>query len=287
MKISVSKYEDKYRLYNLWQSVFEENNDFTSLFFDNIYNAKNCITAKEDNKIVSALHILPCEIIDGNNSVRKAQYIYGAATLKEYRCRGIMKSLLEYACEYGKKRGEEYSVLVPAEENLFKFYEKCGYQKFYKIRKVIMKRDELNKFCIRKNSIRCNFTIDNIVELRFNYIINNCGSVLWNKQHINYACKLIRAENGFIAYGENSYAFVVNDGNIAVIKEIICNKNSFGELLSEILKSTNADIFVFRLNKNSDLFVNKGNIVYNGVIKALNNKKLPMYRNPYIELVLD
>lgn len=287
IKISIADSNCKQKLYELWKLAFEENDLFTSLFFENAYQSENCIVAEENNILVSALHMLPSQIVIGSNRTEKAQYIYGAATLKEFRGQGIMKMLLEYADEYGRKHGEKYSILMPANDNLFEFYKKCGYTKFYKIKEIILKRDELNKFCATKYSIRYNFTIDNIDKLRFNNIIDNCGSVLWNKNHLKYAVKLVQAENGFVICTEDSYVFVTQEKSTAIIKEIICNDCSFGVLLSEIMKNTTANTFIFRLKEDSPIFKNMGTIKYNGMIKSLCGESISDCQYPYLGLTLD
>lgn len=287
MEISFAAAEQKQELYELWKSSFDENDYFTSLFFENLYDPINCLVLTENGTIVSALHMLPSEILTENNTAEKANYIYGAATVKKFQGRGFMTKLLEYSFEYGKRRGEKYSVLIPAKKSLFSFYERCGYIKFSKIREVLFKRGELNKFCSSKDLLQYNFTIDNIEKLRFNNIIGSSGSVIWNKKHIEYAVKLTKAENGFIVYSKDSYAFVSVEESAAVIKEIVCSNDSIGVLISKIMNNTNADYFVFRLKEDMPIFENMGRTEYNGMIRTMDGKDITNFRCPYMGLVLD
>ena len=68
------------------------------------------------------LTMLPVSLND-----KKGRYIYAVATGERFRRRGLSTMLLNYANKYIKESGEYFSVLVPAEENLFSFYEKRGY----------------------------------------------------------------------------------------------------------------------------------------------------------------
>ena len=49
------------------------------------------------------------------------------ATLPEFRGRGLQRQLSSYAEKVMAERGGEFCCLVPAEESLFRFYEKQGY----------------------------------------------------------------------------------------------------------------------------------------------------------------
>ena len=54
----------------------------------------------------------------------KASYLYGLATLPQYRCKGYMTELIKYSLDRNEK---EYVFLIPAEDNLLKYYERFGF----------------------------------------------------------------------------------------------------------------------------------------------------------------
>ena len=93
------------------------------LFFENAMQFAEVYCAKSDEKIISALYLIGAHL-----NGKKAHYIFGVATLPEFRGRGIMGNLMEYALNDAKQNGDVYSLLFPANEKLYDFYAKFGYK---------------------------------------------------------------------------------------------------------------------------------------------------------------
>ncbi|MBQ0058844.1 MAG: GNAT family N-acetyltransferase [Lachnospiraceae bacterium] len=74
-------------------------------------------------KPVSALYMLPCQI-DG----KQGYYLYALATDLAYRGRGLMASLIGKAFEQAKTEEKSFVWLQPAEESLFSYYERNGFE---------------------------------------------------------------------------------------------------------------------------------------------------------------
>lgn len=95
---------------------------FTELFFRTGFSHDRCLAAF-DGTLLSALHWFDCSL-DG----KKAAYIYGIATFNAHRGLGIGSKLIRAALEVLKTKGYETILLVPAEERLFGYYERFGFQ---------------------------------------------------------------------------------------------------------------------------------------------------------------
>lgn len=58
---------------------------------------------------------------------RRGKYFYAVCTAIRFRGRGVMRSLLEYACGEAEAQGCAFAFLIPAKESYFPMYEKLGF----------------------------------------------------------------------------------------------------------------------------------------------------------------
>jgi len=119
MIIERAKPSDYQDLKQLWLIVFDEEPTFLEHFFATRISYQDIFVAREDGKLVSALHALPLHYCKQGKEY-PTSYIVGAATYKEYRRRGIMGNLLEAT----RKAYDHPITLFPA---LRSFYEANGY----------------------------------------------------------------------------------------------------------------------------------------------------------------
>lgn len=100
----------------------EENEESANLLFDKFF-VNNTLLKIVDGRVVSLLFL-----IDASIDLTESAYIYGAATDEDYRNRGFIRELIDFAAQ-------KYDALYlkPANENLFEFYKKLGFKTaFYK-----------------------------------------------------------------------------------------------------------------------------------------------------------
>lgn len=107
---------------NLWAEAFGDSVDQIEKYLRNMYCEKDILLYVEDDEVCAMASMLG---VSSKNI--KGRYIYAVATAKKYRGRGICKKLMSRIEEEIKARGEEFSILVPAEKSLFEFYKKLGY----------------------------------------------------------------------------------------------------------------------------------------------------------------
>lgn len=115
--------------HNIWQTVFEDNESFASLYFDEIYTDRDTflLTNQEGNLATVHLQALPYQW-KGGEYMYSAGYIAGVATLPEYRGRGWASLLMQKAHTALIQRGHLLSFLLPASASLYRFYaNKYGY----------------------------------------------------------------------------------------------------------------------------------------------------------------
>jgi predicted acetyltransferase len=120
------RHDDKAEMASLWQEIFHDSDEFTGLFFDRVYRPENTLVVKRNNRIISALQMIPCKIkID--RRVLPSAYVCGVCTLPPERGKGVMNGLMTEAMEVMRRKGYVISTLIPAEPWLFDFYKKFGY----------------------------------------------------------------------------------------------------------------------------------------------------------------
>lgn len=110
-------------LKNLWQEAFDDPDDFTDLFFSKIYSPERCHCILDQGMPASALYWFDCDL-----KGRKLAYVYAVATLKSHRGQGLAQKLIHETHEILRQQGYAGVILVPADEKLFTFYKKLGYE---------------------------------------------------------------------------------------------------------------------------------------------------------------
>lgn len=106
----------------LWHEAFGDNEEFMDLFYSNGFNPDRCRCITLDGKVAAALYWFDCSL-----NGQPLAYLYGIATAKTHRGKGLCRALLENAHSHLKYLGYGGIILVPGDEKLAKMYEKFGY----------------------------------------------------------------------------------------------------------------------------------------------------------------
>ena len=205
-----AKSGDIERLISLWLCCFDEKEEAARLFFERNISYLHGYAAVEDERIIAAVYLIDCFLCG-----KPAHYLCGAATLPEYRGRGIMTALVEYALDDAEKRGDCYSVLTPADNGLYRFYSRLGYVDY----SAVCRREFLTIY--RETS-------GGEPDLQRLQRCNKDNFLLWNNDFINFA------EAYYGCYGvktlKNEHVFALfesDDENAEVLYAIY---DSFKEL---------------------------------------------------------
>ncbi|MDR2684310.1 MAG: GNAT family N-acetyltransferase [Prevotellaceae bacterium] len=110
----------------LWQSTFNDTEEFVGFYFENIFTEQNSIFIEQNEQIISALQVIPFDMKMSNRIVQTA-YLSGICTDKNFRNQGFMAELMHKT--HNQLFAENYwaATLIPADENLEKMYQKFGY----------------------------------------------------------------------------------------------------------------------------------------------------------------
>ena len=138
------------QLISLWKTVFCDDEDYIRLLVPYL-PIFDCYVVKEEGKIVSAFYLLPSEIKVGQR-IYKGSYLYAAATYEEYRKNGYMSRLIKEAIN-GKENELDFISLVPANDGLYSYYSRFGFEELmYNFRTKIT--------CDGKNNEQSDFITD-------------------------------------------------------------------------------------------------------------------------------
>lgn len=291
-------------LERLWRACFGDSDEYIKFFFEHRYVPENCIVYVDEliRRPVAMVHLLPMSISEGGG-LSSAQYIYAACTRSDYRRQGIMSKLIETAVKLGESRGIKYSVTVPAESHLFRYYGKLGLSRCYKVRMVYMSRSDLIFLC--KDCIKVTGTmretmmkLNDIYAFRRDMLIDRDGYVSWDMNAFRYAVGVHEQDGGHVITltynGDSGYAFCMESNGTVKITEFIVKEHFASALIRRILHSyPNAQKFIFRLPV-CDTFFDKYGEVLDFAMICRNDGKNPVsvttlegIRAPYIGLPLD
>lgn len=233
MNLNFSKavFEDTPQLKSLWANIFEEEKSAVDYFFDCNKDDFSAYCVKDNDKIVSALYLLPA-LLNG----QKAHYLCGAATLHEYRNNGIMGKLIEYALNDAHKNGDKYSLLLPANDNLYSFYSKFGYTPDCTINKITLTRAQMKtgataKYCTKND---------------YEKIQKDCYKskfLLWNNKFMEFAKKYYGVYGVKSVCSEKSFALVSENEKSADVFYSIYS--DFEDLKSLLLANFTSEEFIF------------------------------------------
>lgn len=115
---------------SLWDMSFGDNIQFTNLYFERRYTDENTVAIYDGEQMISVLQLLPYPFLWKETELDSA-YISGACTHAEFRNRGAMHQLLKDSLSKLAKENTPICTLIPAEEWLFDYYAKSGFETLF------------------------------------------------------------------------------------------------------------------------------------------------------------
>lgn len=294
-EISYPNWNMRKELAYLWQVCFDDSQRPVNYFFDNYFNTHNCLVGLIDGKAAAAVHLLPAHMITKDGLVN-AHYIYAAATMPEYRGKGYMSRLINAAAYTGRNRGDQYSFLLPANEELYRFYEKLNYMRYFKIRQLTLSHEELCSVAASGKRRHVQLKNKQITAVRNAQLSKQYGSIIWDTKAVAYAVESNRLYGGhLISAGirdKSAYALCrIEKKGICEVMELSADLSILPDLFANILSCIPAKYYRIKLPCNNNLFKDKGEVLNYGMIKSLNKDATDILgENPglsYLGLTLD
>jgi GNAT superfamily N-acetyltransferase len=135
--------EDLKELKEIWKLSFGDDDRYINFYYQNRDWVKETAVLVQDGRIASMLTMIPVDLADKYGKVRRASMLFAIATHPDFRKRGYAEQLIEYSNEYLKSFQVFATLLVPAGEDLFRYYGKLGYREGFFVREAVLHRGEI------------------------------------------------------------------------------------------------------------------------------------------------
>lgn len=282
--VRLSKSDDISGIISLWKEAFGDSDEDIRFFLDANYKPENTLVNECDGKITSVLFLLDGYMHIKNNDY-PSYYLYAACTLKEYRGRGQMAELLEFAKELSRYRNKYFISLKPAEESLFEYYSRFGYRTaFYKKSAVINLSDILSDSVTKSEA-------DGFIlsDIRNNHFANS-DYFKWDETSVEYAVKQNEHYGGFIFKNCKGYILYDVNSEILTVKENTFPPGLFIDIIKTIALNHNSDNVKADFSVNFNCSALKFKIYKSGMLLPLNEDAENLFgilKNAYLGLTLD
>jgi len=126
--IRLSRPGDEPALQHLWQAAFGDLPATIEGFFSHLYQPGDAVVWAEEGTIASAIYLLDAGVLSQpGGRLLRASYAYALATLPDYRSRGLGTAVTKAAIRRSAELGFDCNLICPAEEALFAYYIRLGY----------------------------------------------------------------------------------------------------------------------------------------------------------------
>lgn len=113
---------------NIWKLCFGDADSYIDLYYANRYKEEETALLLCDGEIVSMLSMLPVKVVTATGERLDAAMLYAIATRPKYQGRGYVSKLIDFSNNLLFDNKQGLSLLVPASESLFGFYNRRGYR---------------------------------------------------------------------------------------------------------------------------------------------------------------
>jgi len=215
-------HKDESELRSIWKDVFHDSDGAIDLFFRNTYS-KDSTLIYRDGGTIGSMIFFPEYNLKHGSQLSKLGYLCGAATLPEYRNKGIMGQLLTRSVEIMKRRGHEYAALIPASDSLYNYYERFGFRDFFYRKKYSVERSD--SLPGHPYSLGGESDFDKIFKVYSDAVSGLQSVVVHSVKSYRTAIADIYLSGGEVLTSEdvNLYCFVIKEGSAISVKEMFCS----------------------------------------------------------------
>lgn len=206
------------RMNELWSKYFGDSVEYSSFFFKQHLKGKevyeNQFVYLENGQVVSMLTVLEGELSRKSKKDR-FWYIYAVVTDETYRRRGYAGKVLKHVLDLAKKQNV-FVGLVPANDALYNYYSKLGFETFF-----YKKVEELTLFPEEKKL--CNLQIadaSRYKQLRDEAYCND-NYIVWDEHAVEYALQENENSGGkaYICGDTGCFLLVCPVGEMLIVRE--------------------------------------------------------------------
>ena len=230
--------DDRPALAALWKTAFGDSDEYIRRFFRYFLRGDTCVVAEADGMPVSAMYILPGQLISPfRKNTLTAGYTYALATLPDYRGRGIGSAVYRAACA-AALAGHDTACVVPAEEELFAFYQSAGAKPLSYMRQAVFSREELAGIT---PAMAARAPVMHYAGLR--------ESLLSGYPHVSFPEEIydFLEEDGYEFFVlDGGAALTYTDGGVCHVKELLYDRSDPMGAVAAVARWCRADTYVVR-----------------------------------------
>lgn len=210
--IQVAEAKDSRAVQKIWKVCFGDSDSYIRFFVKTHLAAGRCLIDKEDGHAVSMLFLLPSRCYYEGRE-RAVQYIYAAATLPDFRRRGLMEDLLEYAHRLAVGQEMLFTCLKPATEALYRYYCKLEYRTAFHVTHQILPAGVGNDTIF--------FSPAGAGAIREQRAKAFSTGLLWGAEMFDFVLREWKMENGECLAFPGGYCLTRKDGGRVLCKEAV------------------------------------------------------------------
>lgn len=183
-------------LKKVWMECFNDTQTYIDFFFENAPENIQVIAGFENEMIISAFYLFPCQVKwkesegTGEQHTKKAYYLYAGGVLRDYRGNKVFSGM--YQEIFKKAEYESAHIILYALPEMRPFYEKKGLMYYYDSNEIsfALKNDEQ---CLPEREELEAETYEIMRNRRF----DKESFVVWDKEMLGYCLKEKRFCGGF------------------------------------------------------------------------------------------
>jgi GNAT superfamily N-acetyltransferase len=252
MEIRLVKKEDLNDLKEMWKLSFGDSDSFIDHYFQTRDWLAETAVLLEDGKAVSMVTMIPVDLIDESGGIRSASMIYAVATHPGFQKRGFAERLISYCNDYLLANGTAATLLVPASEDLFRFYGKRGYQNGFYVREAVISREEIEKLP-EKDAAPCRITAAEPAEYNRvrRELLNGQAYLNYRDDEVLFQKRLARMFDADLFVLEIdgtegcAYAERMSQEEV-IVKEVLVPDRYLASALKELSRLLTADKYIVR-----------------------------------------
>ena len=208
--IRFAREKESEQIVGLWQEAFGDSREWVLMYLSD--NIENVLIYEEEGEVFGMLSLLPVSY-----KGRGGYYVYGVATAKAHRSKGVSTKLLEYAKNLA---GDGFLVLVPRNQGLFEFYGGRGFFPVNSVTTVEMAKRDTKSGCEVMPA-----TCEEYYQIRKNKLEN---LIEWDE---NMLRSIRKFENGrYYKNHKGDGAFCYAYDGVLYIKELLGDEDMIGSL---------------------------------------------------------
>ncbi|AFM00290.1 acetyltransferase [Desulfitobacterium dehalogenans ATCC 51507] len=286
-EMRLALWSDVERLKGIWKLCFGDSDSFIDFYFTQRFQPEQVAVYLVDHVITAMLTMIPVQWLEAHEGQKSIQgsMLYAIGTHPDFQHRGIATELMDWALAYLGKRQMELCVLVPAEAELFNFYERRGYQAGFALREAVLNRNEIEVMCASSGinrEDRSGFAVSAAAPQAYNSIRNQllrgATYLAYREEEVAYQKKISRLS------GADLYKFNVGEvqgcaaverltGDKVLVKEYLVPEEFFCHGLKALAHTLQAQEFIIRTPAHGGQVMG-GQVRSFGMFKRISSREL-------------